>query len=205
VPIAPRCDGSRAGRCSTTANRRFPDFVTQRLVKAALAGAPPPHGDDELAAVATNCTAQEDAANRVERLVAKSAAALRLASHVGERVDAIVTGAGVKGTWVRIFTPPPEGKLVAGSADLEVGRRSSWAPRWSAVSSTSSGRATPVAIDQGVSELVLQAREQAWTVQSGRLHPPAQVELPRAGTACEPGCHEPGPAALTLAGASPSN
>jgi VacB/RNase II family 3'-5' exoribonuclease len=108
---------------STAPNRRFPDLITQRLVKAALAGAPPPYSADELVALATHCTAQEDAANKVERQVAKSAAALLLSSHVGERFDAIVTGAAAKGTWVRIFKPTAEGKLVEGSDGLDVGRR----------------------------------------------------------------------------------
>ena len=108
---------------STAPNRRFPDLVTQRLVKAALIGAAPPYDADELATLATHCTAQEDAATKVERQVAKSAAALLLSPRVGERFDAIVTGAAAKGTWVRIFRPPVEGKLVAGAAGLDVGRR----------------------------------------------------------------------------------
>ena len=59
----------------------------------------------------------------MERQVAKSAAALLLSSHIGERFDAVVTGAAAKGTWVRIFRPPVEGKVVEGSAGLDVGRR----------------------------------------------------------------------------------
>jgi len=108
---------------STAPNRRFPDLVSQRLLKAALAGAPQPHGAEELAALAAHCTTQEDAAKKVERQVAKSAAALLLSSHIGERFDAVVTGAAAKGTWVRIFRPPVEGKVVEGSAGLDVGRR----------------------------------------------------------------------------------
>ena len=108
---------------STAPNRRFPDLITQRLIKAALSGTPPPYDADELAALANHCTRQEDAANKVERQVAKSAAALLLSSHVGEWFDAIVTGAAAKGTWVRIFKPPVEGKLVEGSSGLDVGGR----------------------------------------------------------------------------------
>jgi len=108
---------------STAPNRRFPDLVTQRLVKAALNGGRSPYDDDELAALATHCTEQEDAANRVERQVRKSAAALLLRSRIGEPFDAIVTGASEKGTWVRVLQPPVEGKLVHGHDGLDVGDR----------------------------------------------------------------------------------
>jgi len=108
---------------STAPNRRFPDLITQRLLKAALAGRPPPYGYDELSGLARHCTEQEDNAAKVERQVQKSAAALLLESRIGERFEAIVTGASEKGTWVRIFQPPVEGKVVRGFEGLDVGDR----------------------------------------------------------------------------------
>ena len=106
---------------STAPNRRYPDLLTQRLIKAALANRPPPYKDDELAALARHCTNQEDNAARVERQVLKSAAALLLAARVGERFDAIVTGASDKGTFVRLLTVAVEGKVVRGFERLDVG------------------------------------------------------------------------------------
>ena len=96
---------------STAPNRRYPDLVTQRLVKAALASHPSPYSLGELESIATQCTKQEDAANKVERQVRKSAAAMVMQSRVGQTFDAIVTGASNKGTWVRVGTPPIEGQL----------------------------------------------------------------------------------------------
>jgi exoribonuclease-2 len=108
---------------STAPNRRYPDLVTQRLVKAALENRPAPYGRDELQDLAQHCTEQEDNAAKVERHVAKSAAALLLSTRIGERFDAIVTGASEKGTWVRIFHPAVEGKVVRGFEELDVGDR----------------------------------------------------------------------------------
>ncbi len=108
---------------STAPNRRFPDLITHRLVKAALAGAKPPYSDDELNALAHHCTDAEDAANKVERKVRKAAAACLLESRIGERFDGLVTGASEKGTWVRIFHPPVEGKVVHGAQGLDIGQR----------------------------------------------------------------------------------
>src|SRR6185503_4748999 len=109
---------------STAPNRRFPDLVAQRLVKAALRQSQnPPYLDGKLEAIALRCTEREDAANKVERLVRKAAAALLLQSRVGERFDAIVTGASEKGTWVRIRRPLVEGRLERGFEGLEVGDR----------------------------------------------------------------------------------
>ena len=106
---------------STAPNRRFPDLVTQRLLKAALAGAPLPYTIVELTELAKHCTDQEDAATKVERQVNKSAAALLLSGKIGQQFDAIVTGAADKGTWVRLYQPPTEGRLMQGTQDLKVG------------------------------------------------------------------------------------
>ncbi|OAI46691.1 ribonuclease II [Planctomycetaceae bacterium SCGC AG-212-F19] len=106
---------------STAPNRRFPDLITQRLLKAALAGDKPPYDTAELTSVATHCTEQEDAAKKVERQVRKSAAAQFLSGRIGETFDALVTGASEKGTWVRLLKPPAEGKLVAGHEGVDVG------------------------------------------------------------------------------------
>jgi exoribonuclease-2 len=108
---------------STAPNRRYPDLITHRLAKAALAGKPQPYDVDELAELAAHCTEQEDAANKVERHVRKAAAAYMLRDRVGDRFDGIVTGASSKGTWVRIFHPPIEGKLVRGWDGLDIGDR----------------------------------------------------------------------------------
>ena len=108
---------------STAPNRRFPDLITQRLLTASLSGSAPPYGADELNGLAAHCTVQEDNAAKVERRVRKSAAALLLASHIGEHFDALVTGASPKGTWVRIARPAAEGKLVRGFHGLDVGDR----------------------------------------------------------------------------------
>jgi len=106
---------------ATAPNRRFPDVITQRLVKAALKGAAAPYSDDELRVLGARCTEQEGNAAKVERQVRKSAAALLLQGRIGEQFDAMVTGAAEKGTWVRIAEPLAEGRLVKGFEGLDVG------------------------------------------------------------------------------------
>ena len=108
---------------ATAPNRRFPDLIAQRLLKAALAGGPGPYASAELQELALHCTEAENIATKVERQVGKSAAALLLEPRIGERFDALVTGASPKGTWVRILQPPVEGKLVRGANGLDVGDR----------------------------------------------------------------------------------
>jgi len=108
---------------STAPNRRYPDIVTQRLVKASLAGLPPAYDVPSLERLALHCTDQEDDATRIERQVRKSAAALLLEGRAGEVYEAIVTGASTKGTWVRVLRPPVEGRLVEGGAGADVGDR----------------------------------------------------------------------------------
>lgn len=108
---------------STAPNRRFPDMITQRLLKASLAGRPSPYADAELEELAKHCTQAEDTVKKVERQVEKSAAALLLQHRIGEKFDSIVTGAADKGTWVRLLHLPVEGKLVSENPGLDVGDR----------------------------------------------------------------------------------
>jgi exoribonuclease-2 len=108
---------------STAPNRRYPDLITQRLVKAALDGGAVPYTETELVILARHCTEKENDAEKVERLVGKAAAALLLEGRIGERFEGIVTGASPKGTWVRIFAPPVEGRVEEGADGLDVGDR----------------------------------------------------------------------------------
>lgn len=108
---------------STAPNRRYPDLITQRLLKAAEAGAPTPYADDELLVIAAHCTERENAARKVERTLRKVAAAMLLAPRIGETFDAIVTGVSPKGTFARLLRPPAEGMVVRGEDGLDVGDR----------------------------------------------------------------------------------
>ncbi len=107
---------------STAPNRRYPDLITQRLLKAALMGSSLPYESGELESLAKHCTEGEDAAKKVERHIKKSAAAILLESKIGDQFDAIVTGASDKGTWVRLLHPPIEGRLESGFEGMDVGR-----------------------------------------------------------------------------------
>ncbi|HEV8052966.1 MAG TPA: RNB domain-containing ribonuclease [Parachlamydiaceae bacterium] len=106
---------------STAPNRRFPDLIVQRILLAAIRKQEMPYSTKELENLASHCTMREDDAEKVERKMRKSAAALVLSQDIGKEYDAIVTGVGEKGTWVRVLTPPVEGKLVKGIDSVDIG------------------------------------------------------------------------------------
>ena len=108
---------------STAPNRRFADVVTQRLIKALLAGRSNPYSDAELTVIAANCTEKENAAKKVEREMSKRLAAVAMQHRIGEVFDAIVTGATDHGTFVRVLQPHIEGLLAQGQQGLDVGDR----------------------------------------------------------------------------------
>ncbi|HBC86713.1 MAG TPA: ribonuclease II [Lentisphaeria bacterium] len=108
---------------TTAPNRRYPDIITHRLLKSVLSGSSLPYSNEELDFLAKRCTDKENAAKKVERQVAKSAVAMLLENRIGERFDAIVTGASDKGTWVRILHPAVEGRLASGFQGVDVGQR----------------------------------------------------------------------------------
>ncbi len=106
---------------STAPNRRYADLVTQRVLKAMLAGAPAPYSDDELGAIAQHLNDRDQAARKVERAMQKRVAAVALAGDVGKQYHGVITGANDKGTFVRVFDPPVEGKIIRGFEGLDVG------------------------------------------------------------------------------------
>lgn len=108
---------------STAPNRRFPDLISQRQYKAFIAGEKFPYTPDELRALATHCTAQEDAATKVQRQLNKSAAGVLLSSQIGKVFQGIVAGVTEKGTWVRLFNPAVDGKIIRGAEMLKVGQK----------------------------------------------------------------------------------
>jgi VacB/RNase II family 3'-5' exoribonuclease len=106
---------------STAPNRRFPDIVTQRLVKAMLTGRSNPYSDDELSQIAANCTAKGDAARKVEREMSKRLAAVAMQNRIGAIFDGVVTGVTPKGTFVRAMQAHVEGLLAQGAQGVDVG------------------------------------------------------------------------------------
>lgn len=107
---------------STAPNRRFADIVMQRLLKNLLTKTPGPYSDNDLSAIAGNCTLKEDAARKVERAMGKRIAAVAMSSRIGQIFDGIVTGVNEHGTFVRVLKPHAEGLLVHGQG-VDVGDR----------------------------------------------------------------------------------
>jgi exoribonuclease-2 len=108
---------------STAPNRRYPDIVVQRLVKAVINGDPPPYSEAELDAIADHCNRQESAARKVERKMRKVVAATVMKRHIGETYNAIVTGVTDHGTFARILRPPVDGRIVRGDNGLKTGQK----------------------------------------------------------------------------------
>jgi exoribonuclease-2 len=108
---------------STAPNRRFPDIVGQRILKALLRKGERPYSDDDLNAIAQRCTQMEDAARKVEREMSKRIAAVVLHPRIGQNFRAVVTGVNQYGTFVRTLDPHVEGMLVHGGHGLDVGDR----------------------------------------------------------------------------------
>lgn len=108
---------------STAPNRRYPDLVTQRLLKSALAGEKSPYSIDELTDIAINCSNKENDAKKVERTMRKVAACVLLSKRIGDVFDGIITGAKPDSTYVRLLKPPAEGKIIHGDKGLDVGDR----------------------------------------------------------------------------------
>src|SRR5262249_45107950 len=106
---------------STAPNRRFADLVTQRLLKSIGNGSP--YSDDELDAIARDCTLKEDAGRKVQRDMLKRMAAVALAPRIGQVFPAVVTGVAQKGVFARVLDPPVEGRVVSGERGLDVGDR----------------------------------------------------------------------------------
>lgn len=106
---------------STAPNRRYPDLISQRQYKAFLNGEKSPYSLAELYSLAAHCTQQEDAVTKVERQMNKSAAATLLSSQIGKVFKGIVTGIGKNGTWLRIFEPTVEGRIIQGFKNLRIG------------------------------------------------------------------------------------
>ena len=106
---------------STAPNRRFPDIVTQRLMKALIAKSAQPYSEDDLNAIAVHCTLMEDNSRKVERDMQKRIAAVVLHPRIGQSFPAIVTGVNKYGTFVRTLNPYVDGMVVQGGKGLDVG------------------------------------------------------------------------------------
>ena len=107
----------------TAPNRRYVDLIIQRLIKSVLLGTKTPYNIRELDERAEWLSGREKAANKVERFMRKSAAAVLLKPRIGEVFEGFVTGASEKGTYVRLVNPPAEGRVMKKESGLKVGQK----------------------------------------------------------------------------------
>ena len=84
---------------------------------------PTPYSSEDLADEAAWLTDREKASKKAERFMRKAAAAVLLQNRIGDTFDAMVTGASEKGTYVRLFDPPAEGKVLQNEKGLRVGMK----------------------------------------------------------------------------------
>lgn len=108
---------------STAPNRRYVDIINQRMIKAVIAGIESPYPFDELSFRCAWLTDRDKAAQKVERFMRKAAAAVLLRNRIGEIFEAFVTGVTPHGTFVRLLSPPAEGRVMSGEHGLAVGQK----------------------------------------------------------------------------------
>jgi exoribonuclease-2 len=108
---------------ATAPNRRFVDLINQRLLKSVLDKVKSPYTEEELTDQSAWLSSREKGSKKVERFMRKAAAAVLLQNRIGESFDALVTGASEKGTYVRLISPPAEGRVMQGEHGLMVGQK----------------------------------------------------------------------------------
>jgi exoribonuclease-2 len=108
---------------ATAPNRRYADIVNQRMIKSVLSKNPSPSRPGELQDLASWLTGRDKASQKVERFMRKASAAVLLEGRTGEIFEGFVTGVTVHGTFVRVVSPPAEGKIVRRGEGLVVGQR----------------------------------------------------------------------------------
>jgi exoribonuclease-2 len=108
---------------ATAPNRRYVDLINQRLLKSVLDKVPSPYSGEDLVDLSAWMTDREKGSKKVERFMRKAAAAVLLQGRTGETFSALVTGASDKGTYVRLITPPAEGRIMRGEHGLRVGQK----------------------------------------------------------------------------------
>ncbi len=107
----------------TAPNRRYVDLIIQRLVKTVIDNVESPYTTEELVDQSAWLTEKEKGSKKVERYMRKAAAAVLLQDRIGASFEALVTGASEKGTYVRLISPPAEGRVMQGQQGLHVGEK----------------------------------------------------------------------------------